>query len=52
MKTEHWIFAGIGLTCLFILATCDGGDDSEVEKVYEYEEYSNENSYIICVLII
>ena len=29
MKTEHWAYIGIGLTCLFFLVTCDGCGDSE-----------------------
>ena len=34
MKTEHWAYIGIGLTCLFLLATCDGCDDSESDSEY------------------
>ena len=41
MKTEHWAYIGIGLTCLFFLATCDGcDDDSDEGELYEYEQPS------------
>lgn len=45
MKTEHWAYIGIGLTCLFFLATCDGCDDSDEGEVYEYEQSSGGSSY-------
>lgn len=32
MKSEHWAYIGIGLTCLYFLATCDGcGGDNNTE---------------------
>lgn len=32
MKSEHWAYIGIGLTCLYFLATCDGcGDDNNTK---------------------
>lgn len=39
MKAEHWAYIGIGITCLFFLATCDGCDETGDEESYEYEEY-------------
>ena len=45
MKTEHWAYIGIGLTCLFFLATCNGCDDSNGGDGYEYEQSSGESSY-------
>ena len=45
MKTEHWAYIGIGLTCLFFLATCDGCGDSNKEDIYEYEQSTGSNSY-------
>jgi hypothetical protein len=43
MKTEHLAYIGIGLTCLFFLATCDGCGCEETgdEESYEYEQPSN-----------
>ena len=40
MKKEYWAYIGIGLTCLFFLATCDGCDDSDEGETYEYEQSS------------
>ena len=40
MKAEHLAYIGIGLTCLFFLATCDGCDDNGDERTYEYEQSS------------
>lgn len=45
MKTEHWAYIGIGLTCLFFLVTCDGCGDVENEQSYEYSLENNEDSY-------
>lgn len=45
MKTEHWAYIGIGLTCLFFLATCDGCDDNEYyeDNSTEYQQSSSES---------
>jgi hypothetical protein len=52
MKVEHLAYLGIGLTCLFFLATCDGCDNSENQS-YEYssqdsEDYSWLNGTWVC----
>lgn len=39
MKTEHWAYIGIGLTCLFFLAICSGSDDVDETEYEEYSEY-------------
>lgn len=38
MKAEHWAYIGIGITCLFLLATCDGCEETSDEGTYEYEQ--------------
>lgn len=45
MKTEYWAYIGIGLTCLFFLATCDGCGDSDEGETYEYEQSSGGSSH-------
>ena len=42
MKVEHLAYLGIGLTCLFFLATCDGCDNSENQS-YEYSSQDSED---------
>lgn len=49
MKAEHWAYIGIGITCLFFLATCDGCEDVSDNEMYEYEQSSGdsyEQSYL------
>lgn len=44
MKTEHWAYVGIGLTCLYFLATCDGCDDEYYEDdSTEYRQSTSES---------
>ena len=44
MKTEYWAYIGIGLTCLFFLATCDGCDDEYYEDdSTEYRQSTSES---------
>lgn len=52
MKAEHLAYIGIGLTCLFFLATCDGCEDNGKQS-YEYsssdgEDYSWLNGTWVC----
>jgi hypothetical protein len=35
MKADYLAYLGIGLTCLFFLATCDGCDEATDETEYE-----------------
>lgn len=45
MKSEYWAYLGIGITCLFLLATCDGCEDVDESEVYEYEQQPKSGLY-------